>query len=70
MGVLEEVLLGHDEVGPAIEQFTGRKLEPAPPRATAPTEVLRLPVAVAVDESRMAALRSNGVWRRNGLTNE
>lgn len=58
-------LLGHDEVGPAIELFTGHKLPPDPLRIAAAHEVLRVPVAFAVDRDRVDALCLDGVCRRD-----
>ena len=57
-------LLGFDEVGAAIEQFTGRPLgSNAPPPAPA-LEAFESLVARSADPRDVAALRQDGDWRR------
>jgi biotin carboxylase len=57
-------MLGHDEVGAAIECFTGRRIESSAPRQSAAREVFESLVARAVDSRHVEQLARAGVWRR------
>ncbi|MEO8304893.1 MAG: hypothetical protein ABI724_12305 [Betaproteobacteria bacterium] len=57
-------LLGFDEVGAAIEHFTGRAVATTLPPANAALEAFQSLVARAADPDDVAALQRDGVWRR------
>ncbi len=56
-------LLGFDEVGPAIECFTGVHLDGEPASAPAALEVFESLVARGADPRNVEALTRDGVWR-------
>jgi carbamoyl-phosphate synthase large subunit len=57
-------LLGFDEVGAAIEQFTGRRVANAQTRQNAALEAFESLVARAADPRHVQSLRRERVWRR------
>jgi len=57
-------LLGRDEVGAAIECFTGREIESATPPPAAALEAFESLVARGANPKNVAALRRDGHWRR------
>ena len=61
---VDRFLLGHDEVGAAIESFTGRPIESSAPLPAAAKEVFESLVARAVDPREVEALERDTVWRR------
>jgi carbamoyl-phosphate synthase large subunit len=58
-------LLGFDEVGAAIERFTGRAVASAVPPPAAALEAFESLVARGADPADVAALQRDGVWRRS-----
>ena len=58
-------LLGFDEVGAAIEGFTGRPIATAAPPRTVSLEAFESLVARGADPGRVAALQRDGTWRRS-----
>ena len=62
----ERWLLGYDEVGAAIERFTGVALPSGRSPAGAPIEAFEWVTARAVDPRRAEALARDRVWRRPG----
>ncbi len=60
----ERWLLGLDEVGAAVERFTGRRLPTARAPAPAAVEAFESVVGRAADPASVAALERDGVWRR------
>jgi hypothetical protein len=61
-------LLGRDEVGPAIEAFTGHRWSNRTAAAAFATQVVRVPFAQAPDAERLRAIERDGYWRRRGTT--
>ena len=61
---LERWLLGHDEVGAAVERFTGRQIRFGQAPAPGALEAFESIVGRAADPADVAMLESNGVWRR------
>ena len=57
-------LLGHDEVGAAIERFTGRPIASAAPPSPASLEAFESLVARGANPDNVAALQRDGCWRR------
>jgi len=57
-------LLGFDEVGAAIERFTGRGIVSAMPPPAAALEAFESLVARGADPGNVAALRRDSCWRR------
>lgn len=57
-------LLGFDEVGIAVERFTGRAIEAAAPAPAAALEAFESLVARGADPRNVDALARNGWWRR------
>ena len=57
-------LLGHDEVGAAIERFTGRPLASTAPPPAAALEAFESLVARGANPDHVAALQRDGCWRR------
>ena len=57
-------LLGFDEVGAAIERFTGRRVATAAPPRPAALEAFESLVARGADPGNVAALQRDGTWRR------
>lgn len=57
-------LLGRDEVGPAIEAFTGRRWSTGPAATAFPAEVVRVPFALGPDPERLRCIERDGCWRR------
>lgn len=62
-GTVDRWLLGYDEVGAAIEAFTGRAFASDRTPATAALESFQSRVARAADHSKVAALARDGEWR-------
>ncbi len=60
----ERLLLGFDEVGAAVERFTGRHLPAGRAPAPAALEAFESVVGRAADPADVAALERDGVWRR------
>ncbi len=60
----ERWLLGHDEVGAAIAEFTGRTLPAKALRQTPSLEAFEAVSGRAADPAHVAALEREGVWRR------
>jgi len=60
----ERWLLGYDEVGAAVELFTGRPVPSGPASAPAALEAFETVVGRAADPGKVAALERDGVWRR------
>ena len=60
----ERWLLGFDEVGAAIEWFTGRPMHAGQAPAPAALEAFESVVGRAADPANVAALERDGVWRR------
>ena len=58
-------LLGFDEVGAAIEGFTGRPIATATPPRTASLEAFESLVARGANPDRVAVLQRDGAWRRS-----
>jgi carbamoyl-phosphate synthase large subunit len=58
-------LLGFDEVGAAIERFTGRAVASAAPPHAAALEAFESLVARGADPRAVAALQRDGTWRRS-----
>jgi biotin carboxylase len=61
---VDRYLLGHDEVGAAVERFTGRRIESSEPLPAAAKEVFESLVARAVDPQQVHNLERDSVWRR------
>jgi carbamoyl-phosphate synthase large subunit len=57
-------LLGYDEVGAAVESFTGQRIYSDRPRATASLEAFESLVARGADPRLVESLASERVWRR------
>ncbi|HTR57249.1 MAG TPA: hypothetical protein VMM27_03655 [Casimicrobiaceae bacterium] len=57
-------LLGFDEVGAAIEHFTGRRIEPGPSPQPAALEAFESLVARSADPRHVETLSREGLWRR------
>ena len=57
-------LLGFDEVGLAVEHFTGRRIETAHRPAPAAVEAFEWRIGRAADPRHVEALSRHGVWRR------
>ena len=57
-------LLGFDEVGAAIEHFTGRRIEPGPSPQPAALEAFESLVARSADPRHVQTLSREGLWRR------
>jgi biotin carboxylase len=60
----ERWLLGFDEVGAAVERFTGRPVPSGPAPAPAALEAFETVVGRAANPGDVAALERDGVWRR------
>jgi biotin carboxylase len=60
----ERWLLGFDEVGMAVEQFTGRRLPSGLAQAHVALEAFESVVGRAADPGNVAMLKHDGVWRR------
>lgn len=60
----ERWLLGFDEVGMAVESFTGRPIPAVHAPAIAAVEAFEFVVGRAADPANVAALERDGVWRR------
>jgi len=61
---VERWLLGFDEVGAAIERFTGARVDNDRPRAAAALEAFESMVARGADPRQVEALTRDRVWRR------
>jgi len=61
---VERWLLGFDEVGTAIERFTGLRVENDRPRAAAALEAFESMVSRGADPRQVEALARDRVWRR------
>jgi hypothetical protein len=57
-------LLGYDEVGAAVESFTGRAIPSGRPHATASLQAFESLVARGADPRQVESLASHRVWRR------
>jgi len=60
----ERWLLGFDEVGAAIERFTGRRMPSESAASPAALEAFETVVGRAADPRMVAALERDGTWRR------
>lgn len=60
----ERWLLGFDEVGAAIECFTGQRMPPTRVPAPAAVEAFESVVGRAAEPANVAALERDGVWKR------
>ena len=58
-------LLGYDEVGAAVESFTGHRIRSDRPQATASLEAFESLVARGADPRHVESLASDRVWRRD-----
>jgi biotin carboxylase len=61
----ERWLLGYDEVGTAVERFTGRHIPTGHAPAPAALEAFESVVGRAAEPANVAMLERNGVWRRS-----
>lgn len=60
----ERWLLGFDEVGAAVERFTGRPVPSGPAPGPGAIEAFETVVGRAADPRKVAVLERDGVWRR------
>ena len=61
---VERWLLGYDEVGAAVERFTGRRLPSGHAPAPGALEAFESIVGRAADPAKVAMLERDGVWSR------